>query len=168
MSPSIASQTYAGGMQQQTGRSNSLLGTEFLPSILDDRARRVLRRPACFECLTKAPDINGQIQAADRRAHGGNHPPWDVGIDDLIYVVEKEAPLIRLHPCTCLEILLCQRKWAWPGSHFDDNSPDQRHNMERTPDGPSSGESCTKDYRQNPKNMNRENCNGNELHPLLP
>lgn len=86
--------------------------------------------------MHEAACVNPEVEGTDEDAYGSDDPVGQIGIEDGIEIVHEEAAVICGHAGAGLEVLLAYGERAADGSHFHDDSPDERCEVQAGPDGP--------------------------------
>jgi hypothetical protein len=115
-------------------------------------SRRVPEQPP----LLHSPAIYPKIHRAHRHSRACHYPSGQIGIHDRIEVVQHEAALVRIPPCPSFKILLRQCERTRPWSDLHQNPPHQRSDVKHAPYWPPARPQRSKDYKQQPRQMDRQ------------
>jgi len=83
-----------------------------------------------FTAAPQQSSVERQIQKANNDSRNYESGCRNVGIDQLIEIVEQEPALLRFDSGSPFECIFEQRQWTRPGKNFRENPPDQRNDVQ--------------------------------------
>ena len=113
-----------------------------------------------------AASVDGEIEGAYRDAGGGDYPEREIGVDDGVEIVQKEAALIGGTAGVSFKVVFGERERAGPGREFSHDSPDEREEMQGCQDGTAAGEEGTEGNECEPEEMDGEDERCQESHEM--
>ena len=101
--------------------------------------------------------IESQICNANDYRGDGEHVGGDIGIYNLVQIVEQEPALIWLDTGAAFEPIFQQSQWTRPRKHFGKDSPEKRSDVQPPKNRAGARQQGTENHPQNEKRVEEEN-----------
>ncbi len=112
--------------------------------------------------MSSHPDqtsVQRKIENADDYSRNGQNGCGDVGIDELVHIVEQKSSLVRLDASLSFEPVLEHSQRTRPRKQFRKNSPQKGNDMQPAKGRARTSQQSSEDHPHNEQRMQQEDGN---------